>query len=164
MKRILYFLTLCLVFASCEKKEEVTTSGSTTPQTQESTYRVAGTLTVQSGETPFVAEDTLTFFMLEDKTMVIGMPGVKFAERMPAMDIFTDTFAYQLLSAERIAFQQDTVQMMMGEGRILYPDCPIANLVGEMNLSDGQTQFSCTFAHKRMGDMPATFIGRILAE
>ncbi len=153
MKRIIFFLTLGLVLASCEKKQDVT-------QTQPSSeYRIAGTMSVQAGKEPFVAQDTMLVVVdAENQTLIIGMQKVQFTERMPKMDIYTEDVSYEQVG-QLLVVEQDTVIMTWGPERVPYADCPVAHLKDTIDLQAKTMRFTCTFAHKQFGDMPAAFSG-----
>lgn len=157
MKRIIFFLTICLVFAACEKKEEVKEQ----PKTTE--YRVAGTLAIQMGPNSFANPDTMVVTVDEKQQVLsVAMLQVKFSDKMPvALDVFADNLPYRN-NNNTLLVEQDTVVLTWGPEHAPYMDCPLANFRDTLDLNNRQMRFSCTFAHKKMGDMPARFEGDII--
>ena len=157
MKRILFFLTICLVFAACEKKEEVKEQ----PKTTE--YRVAGTLAIHMGPNSFANPDTMVVTVDEKQQVLsVAMLQVKFSDKMPvALDVFADNLSY-LNNNNTLLVEQDTVVLTWGPEHAPYLDCPLANFRDTLDLTNRQMRFNCTFAHKKMGDMSARFEGDII--
>ena len=157
MKRIIFFLTICLVFAACEKKEEVKEQ----PKTTE--YRVAGTLAIQMGPNSFANPDTMVVTVDEKQQVLsVAMLQVKFSDKMPvALDVFADNLPYRN-NNNTLLVEQDTVVLTWGPERAPYMDCPLANFRDTLDLNNRQMRFNCTFVHKKMGDMPARFEGDII--
>jgi hypothetical protein len=161
MKRILFFLTLCLVFASCEKKNEE--PGGTDQQPKTSEYRVAGTMTIQIGQNPFAAKDTMVVTVDEKQQVLsVAMLQVKFSDKMPVgLDVFAEEMPYKK-NGNLLLVEQDTVVLTLGPERKPYEVCPLANFRDTLDVTNKQMRFNCTFAHKKMGDMPARFEGAFI--
>ncbi|MBR1515698.1 MAG: hypothetical protein IJ621_02990 [Paludibacteraceae bacterium] len=157
MKRIIFFLTICLVFAACEKKEEVKEQ----PKTTE--YRVAGTLAIQMGPNSFANPDTMLVTVDEKQQVLsVAMLQVKFSDKMPvALDVFADNLPY-LDNNNTLLVEQDTVVLTWGPEHAPYLDCPLADFRDTLDIASEEMRFNCTFAHKKMGDMPARFVGKFI--
>ena len=162
MKRIIFLLTLGLVFASCEKKNSTTEE--LQPEQTTTEFRVAGEMTIQIGPNPYVAHDTMVVKVDEkEQVMTIEMQQIKFSDRMPGLDIYADNMPY-MNNNNTLLVEQDTVVLTFGPERRPYTDCPLANFRDTLDLNNRQMRFNCTFAHKdkEMGDMPARFVGKFI--
>ena len=158
MKRIIFFLTLCLMFASCEK-------GNNEPAQQEqpSEYRIAGQLSIQVGPASFVNTDTMVV-TVDDKQqlLTIEMLQMKFSDKMPVgLDVYAENLPYQK-SGKLILVNQASVILTWGPEHAAYTDCPLTDFRDTLDIPNRQMRFNCTFSHARLGDMPARFEGSFI--